>query len=132
MERVAGLTPRTFLSGITAQFGDKSAELLSQVYGITPDMDQNLFLSAALRWMGDVVFDGNKTIPFHKAITYCFSTYTSFVPVSHNAYFQESIPLRLRRSQPLPRKPTVSAAAPLGRRLLCLQNFPVPLSQPEA
>ncbi|RMZ69657.1 Carboxylesterase type B [Pyrenophora seminiperda CCB06] len=56
-EKVTGVTPDAFLSGITGQLGDKSAELLSQAYGITPDMDQNLFLTAALRWIGDVVFD---------------------------------------------------------------------------
>lgn len=58
-------------------------------------MDQNLFLSAALRWIGDVLFDGNKILPFLENTTNCLSTYTSLGSVSHNAYFQESIPLRL-------------------------------------
>jgi len=65
-ERFAGVTPGAFLSGITAQYGDKSAELLSQAYGITPDMDQNLFLTTALRWIGDVVFDGNVIVCIDK------------------------------------------------------------------
>ncbi|EFQ94408.1 hypothetical protein PTNB73_03967 [Pyrenophora teres f. teres] len=56
-ERFASVTPGVFLYGVTAQLGKKGAEIVSQVYGITPDMDQNLFLAAGLRWIGDVIFD---------------------------------------------------------------------------
>ena len=31
-------------------------------------MDQNLFLNAILRWVGDAIFDG-KTSPFHIPIS---------------------------------------------------------------
>jgi carboxylesterase type B len=62
MSQIAAVTPAAFLSGIAAQLGEESAELVSKAYGISPNMDQNLFLIAGARWMGDVVFDGE--IPF--------------------------------------------------------------------
>lgn len=58
MERVAGITPQTFLEGIEMQLGPESARLTAKTYGVTPDMDQNLFMNSALRWVGDVLFDG--------------------------------------------------------------------------
>ncbi|KAF2845240.1 alpha/beta-hydrolase [Plenodomus tracheiphilus IPT5] len=54
---MAGVTPVAFLAGITDQLGEESAALVSRAYGIISDMDQNLFVSRALRWIGDVVFD---------------------------------------------------------------------------
>jgi hypothetical protein len=49
MARVAGITPQAFLAGIEAQLGEEGAKLVGQAYKVTPDMDQNLFMSAALR-----------------------------------------------------------------------------------
>ncbi|KAF1851559.1 alpha/beta-hydrolase [Cucurbitaria berberidis CBS 394.84] len=57
MARVAGVTPQAFLAGITEQLGEESAELVGQAYKITSDMDQNLFTTRALQWVGDVIFD---------------------------------------------------------------------------
>ena len=58
MARMASITPRAFLAGIADQLGEDTMHLTAQTYEITPDMDQNLFLTRALRWVGDVIFDG--------------------------------------------------------------------------
>jgi hypothetical protein len=58
MARVAGMTPQAFIAGVAKELGEESAELVCQAYNVTPDMDQNLFTTIALRWVGDVVFDG--------------------------------------------------------------------------
>jgi hypothetical protein len=60
MERVSGITPRAFIAGVAKQLGDESTALVCQAYNITPDMDANLFTTAALRWIGDVIFDGKE------------------------------------------------------------------------
>jgi hypothetical protein len=31
---------------------------VAEVYGVTPGMDHNKFATAAMRWCGDVIFDG--------------------------------------------------------------------------
>lgn len=56
--RFAGVTPQEFVAAMTDQMGQESVRLVSQAYSITPDMDQTLFLSSALRWIGDAVFGG--------------------------------------------------------------------------
>jgi hypothetical protein len=61
LTRVADITPRAFLEGIAEQLGDKSAEIVSRAYDVVADMDQSLFITAALRWFGDVIFDGSYT-----------------------------------------------------------------------
>jgi hypothetical protein len=58
MARVAGMTPQAFIAGVAKEVGEESAELVCQAYNVTPDMDQNLFTTIALRWVGDVIFDG--------------------------------------------------------------------------
>lgn len=58
MQQIAAVSPDAFLSGIATQLGEKSAELVGQAYGVAPNIDKNLFLTAGARWMGDVVFDG--------------------------------------------------------------------------
>ena len=66
LARIAEITPHAFLAGITTQLGEESAELISQAYNITSDMDQNLFLTKAMQWMGDVVFEGkHHTLSYH-------------------------------------------------------------------
>ncbi|KAF1942467.1 alpha/beta-hydrolase, partial [Clathrospora elynae] len=72
MARIAGITPQAFLAGISNQLGEESAELVSQAYQITPKMDQNLFTTRALQWIGDVVFDA----PNHCLAKY-LTTHTS-------------------------------------------------------
>ncbi|RAR10733.1 alpha/beta-hydrolase [Stemphylium lycopersici] len=49
--KVASATAGSFLDGITKQLGSESAELVSQAYGINPGDDQNLYETAAMRWM---------------------------------------------------------------------------------
>jgi hypothetical protein len=58
MARVAGITPQAFLAGISDQLGEKSSKIVGQAYDITPDMDQSLFMTRAMQWMGDVIFAG--------------------------------------------------------------------------
>ncbi|KAL6703957.1 hypothetical protein ACN47E_008895 [Coniothyrium glycines] len=55
--RVAAITPSEFLQGIKEKMGEESKEVVSKEYDITPEMDQNLFVTQAMRWMGDVIFD---------------------------------------------------------------------------
>jgi len=55
---MAGVSPKHFLDGITEQLGEGSASRISQDYHITPDIDENLFLTNIFHWIGDVVFDG--------------------------------------------------------------------------
>ncbi|PVH95755.1 alpha/beta-hydrolase [Periconia macrospinosa] len=57
MDKVSNITPRDFLAGIQDQLGPESAALISKAYQITPDMDPNLFITRAMRWWGDVLFD---------------------------------------------------------------------------
>jgi hypothetical protein len=63
MARVADITPQIFIEGVAKQLGKEGAQLVCQAYNITPDMDQNLFTTLALRWVGDVVFDGKCYTP---------------------------------------------------------------------
>ncbi|KZM21571.1 uncharacterized protein EKO05_0000739 [Ascochyta rabiei] len=55
--RYASITPSAFLSSIEAQLGAPAASTISRAYGITASMDQNLFLTSMLRWVGDALFD---------------------------------------------------------------------------
>jgi hypothetical protein len=66
MTRFAGVTPAAFLSSIEKQLGPTASSLISRAYAITPTMDQNLFLTFFLRWIGDVLFDA----PTHLLATY--------------------------------------------------------------
>jgi hypothetical protein len=61
MARVAGMTPQMFIAGVAKEFGEENANLVCQAYNITPEMDHNLFTTKALRWIGDVIFDGRIT-----------------------------------------------------------------------
>lgn len=54
----AALTPATFVDGITKQLGHENATKLLEAYGITREMDHSLFLTPAMRWLGDILFDG--------------------------------------------------------------------------
>jgi hypothetical protein len=58
MDRVGQITPREFLEGITEQLGEESADVVGRTYHVSPDMDQCLFTTSALQWIGDVVFEG--------------------------------------------------------------------------
>ncbi|KAF9693327.1 hypothetical protein EKO04_008672 [Ascochyta lentis] len=55
--RYASITPSAFLSSIESQLGGPATSLISRAYNMAPSMDQNLFLTSALRWIGDVLFD---------------------------------------------------------------------------
>ncbi|KAF1832332.1 alpha/beta-hydrolase, partial [Decorospora gaudefroyi] len=72
LPRLTGITPHSFLTSISNQLCEHSAALVRQAYNITPSMDQNLFTTAALRWMGDVLFDA----PTHSLAQY-LTTHTT-------------------------------------------------------
>ncbi|ORY15434.1 Alpha/Beta hydrolase protein [Clohesyomyces aquaticus] len=58
-----------FISTIEEQLGKEAAAKMFRAYNITPTMDPNLFLSAAIRWIGDVIFDSsNHTLARHLAL----------------------------------------------------------------
>jgi carboxylesterase type B len=52
------LRPRTWLALLKQSLSDEAAQKVMQAYDVTLDMDQNRFLTAAMRWCGDVIFDG--------------------------------------------------------------------------
>jgi hypothetical protein len=52
------LTPKKFHAHTSEQVSQASADGLAEVYGMTPGMDHNKFATAAMRWCGDVIFDG--------------------------------------------------------------------------
>ncbi|CAO2647459.1 Nn.00g083810.m01.CDS01 [Neocucurbitaria sp. VM-36] len=58
VDRISSVTPQAFIEGVTEKLGEDSASLVSKAYEITSDMDQSLFTTQALRWIGDVIFDG--------------------------------------------------------------------------
>ena len=64
--RVNDLTPKQFSDAIVDQIGEQNASTLLENYNVTPSMDQNLFITSALRWIGDCVFDA----PTHALATY--------------------------------------------------------------
>lgn len=59
MSRVASIQPKAFLDGIAHQLGSEAAALTGRAYGISSDMDQNLFQTRVMQWMGDVSFEGD-------------------------------------------------------------------------
>ena len=58
------MTPKRFHDHIVQQLDQKAATTAMELYGMTLDMDQNLFLTAAMRWFGELAFDGT-CIMFH-------------------------------------------------------------------
>jgi carboxylesterase type B len=51
-------TPKSFQEHLRLGLSDGAAHKVMKVYKVTPDMDQNLFLTPTMRWSSDVVFDG--------------------------------------------------------------------------
>jgi hypothetical protein len=87
MDRVAGITPQAFLAGISDQLGEKSVEIVGQAYSITSDMDQSLFITRAMQWMGDVVFDGkHRSLPDIAITANYLSTHAHASPVPHHTH----------------------------------------------
>jgi hypothetical protein len=128
MSRVASITPKAFLDGVTQQLGDESSAIVARAYDITPDMDQNLFMTRCMQWMGDVVFEGNLT---RRSLIRVRANYCSAEPrpskVPYHAHQQEGLPLHVRRPQPLPELLILQPTSSLGRRVLRLQDTAVSL-----
>ncbi|KAF2660803.1 alpha/beta-hydrolase [Lophiostoma macrostomum CBS 122681] len=72
LDKIAFMTPTLFFQAMSAQLGANSAQMIMDAYNITVDMDQSLFLGAALRWIGDVAFDA----PTHALAKY-LTTHTT-------------------------------------------------------
>ncbi|KAH7393072.1 Alpha/Beta hydrolase protein [Pyrenochaeta sp. MPI-SDFR-AT-0127] len=51
------MTPQSLHNHIAEQLSAKAAEKVMEAYNLTLDTDQNLFLTAAMRWGGDITFD---------------------------------------------------------------------------
>ncbi|KAH7089867.1 Alpha/Beta hydrolase protein [Paraphoma chrysanthemicola] len=58
------LTPATFLAQLKSSLSDEAAEKVMRAYEVEVDMDQNKFLTAAMRWCGNAIFDA----PIHATI----------------------------------------------------------------
>jgi len=52
------LTPKTFYGHLKLALSDNATQKVMEAYHVTLDTDQNLFLTSAMRWFGDIVFDG--------------------------------------------------------------------------
>jgi carboxylesterase type B len=57
------LTPTTWLAHLKVNLSDEATRKVMDAYNVTVGMDQNRFLTAAMRWCGDVIFDGKSAIP---------------------------------------------------------------------
>ena len=51
-------TPATFLQQLKSSLSDEAADKVMRAYDVRVDMDQNKFLTKAMRWCGNVIFDG--------------------------------------------------------------------------
>ncbi|KAH8716984.1 Alpha/Beta hydrolase protein [Phaeosphaeriaceae sp. PMI808] len=65
------LNPLFFLAILKQTLSDEAAKKVMEIYGITLDMDQNLFMTPAMRWSGDNFFEA----PVHALAQY-ISTHT--------------------------------------------------------
>jgi carboxylesterase type B len=63
------LTPSSLHEHLKLGLSDGAAQKILQAYNVTPDMDQNLFLTPAMRWSSDVVFDGMPQVVLAQFIT---------------------------------------------------------------
>ncbi|KAH7411776.1 Carboxylesterase [Phaeosphaeria sp. MPI-PUGE-AT-0046c] len=54
---VNALTPSIFHRILKSSLSDEAVQKVMKAYKVTLDMDQNLFLTSAMRWIGDTVFD---------------------------------------------------------------------------
>jgi carboxylesterase type B len=52
------LTPASLFGYLTLEVGEESAKKVLEAYNVRLDMDQNLFLTPAMRLTGDLIFDG--------------------------------------------------------------------------
>lgn len=127
MSRVAGISPKEWISSLATQLGQENADLLCKAYNVTPDMDHNLFTTSALRWIGDAIFDGSLPVPCMFLSTNKHSTHPRLVQIPLHTHLEENIQLRLRRPQSLSFSSSLPAASSLGRQVLCLQNTAISL-----
>ncbi|KAF2016349.1 alpha/beta-hydrolase [Aaosphaeria arxii CBS 175.79] len=53
----AGVQPNHFIKALEEKIGKENANIVFEAYNIVPDMDPILFLTPAMRWLGDTLFD---------------------------------------------------------------------------
>jgi len=77
-----GLAPESFRSYLTRELSEEATDKILNAYGVLQDMDQNTFLTPAMRWGGDVFFDGmlpcKPQYSVCKRLTHCDSANTCF------------------------------------------------------
>ena len=83
LDKIAFMTPAQFFEGLSGQLGLNSAQMIMDAYKMTVDMDQNLFLNAAMRWMGDVAFDGECKYKTLEALHFCIRKVPLLTFVEH-------------------------------------------------
>jgi hypothetical protein len=55
---VNSMAPKSFFEHLRLELSNDAARQIMKFYGMKLDMDQNAFLTRAIRWIGDVIFDG--------------------------------------------------------------------------
>jgi hypothetical protein len=75
------MTPKSFFEHLRLELSNDAAKQIMKVYDMKLDMDQNAFLTRAMRWIGDVIFDGMlspKYYDSYKNRHFVISPYTRF------------------------------------------------------
>jgi carboxylesterase type B len=55
------MTPKSFFEYLQRELSSDAAKQVLKAYNMTLDMDQNLFITFATRWCGDIIFDGKSS-----------------------------------------------------------------------
>jgi carboxylesterase type B len=80
------MTPKSFQDHLRRELSDEAAKEVMEAYHVTLEMDQNLFLTPAMRWCGDIIFDGsispNILLSNATLLTFIHSTH----PCPHQTY----------------------------------------------
>lgn len=127
------MTPQTFQDHLSKSLSNAATAKVMKAYDVSLNMDQNLFLTSAMRWCGDVIFDGRPNILFHILKLFSPSSYSTnsrVLAISNKQRRQAPLPLHLRRSKSLSQRTSLSTSSPLGRCILFISRHAVPIPQP--
>jgi carboxylesterase type B len=112
------MTPRIFLEILKRDLSEEAAQKVLRAYDVTLDMDQNLFLTSAMRWCGDIVFDGTSLsrllYSIFTLLTLINRTNPRIYQIRNHQDRQEHISLCIRHTQPFPQRTFLPTSAPLG------------------
>jgi carboxylesterase type B len=91
------MTPSSFFEYLQRELSNDAAKQVLKAYNITLDMDQNLFITFATRWCGDIIFDGmsSRNSRLNLQLTPRTSIYTRFQQAYIHKANQKSVSLRL-------------------------------------